>query len=261
MIKKKYILLFTSLVALLILLSSCGASMEDAEASDDLENKNQEKTTEESKAERSLHKDTMQNEFDSPKIIKHMEKPASFVPEKEPSTEKNDLEKESTVQKSLAKEKTKAVASTTATADEEPAKDKDSKEKSAKSSSKAPSSTSKSSDTNKSETSSDNSKDDKNKTIEPKKEQEKKMVLDIPYVNQYSPTYAPFGCEGASLLMALKYKTGTAVGLKKFLVDMPKDPKNPYNGFVSSPFKVVKGVFQSIFPGPLTAYGKNIVAE
>lgn len=32
------------------------------------------------------------------------------------------------------------------------------------------------------------------------------VTLNVPYVSQLTPTYEPMGCEGASLLMALKYK-------------------------------------------------------
>jgi len=85
-------------------------------------------------------------------------------------------------------------------------------------------------------------------------------VLKIPYINQYSPLYAPMGCEGASLLMALQYKGYTSVGLKTFLDGMPKTVRNPFGGFSSTPYAVVQGnppIFQSIFPIPLTAYGKT----
>lgn len=85
-------------------------------------------------------------------------------------------------------------------------------------------------------------------------------VLNLPYINQYSPVYAPMGCEGASLLMALQYKESTSVGLKEFLEKMPKTERNPFEGFASTPFAVVKGdpeIFQSIFPEALTAYGNK----
>jgi uncharacterized protein YvpB len=83
-------------------------------------------------------------------------------------------------------------------------------------------------------------------------------VIGIPYVNQYSPVYAPMGCEGASLLMALKYKGYASLDLKAFLDAMPKTERDPFNGFASTPYTVVSVVpeiFQSIFPEALTAYG------
>lgn len=85
-------------------------------------------------------------------------------------------------------------------------------------------------------------------------------TLTIPYVNQYAPVYAPMGCEGASLLMALQYKGYTGVGLKAFLDQMPKTDRNPFQGFASTPYQVITGnppIFQSIFPAPLTTYGKT----
>ncbi|MBW8382731.1 MAG: C39 family peptidase, partial [Youngiibacter sp.] len=85
-------------------------------------------------------------------------------------------------------------------------------------------------------------------------------VIGIPYVNQYSPVYAPMGCEGASLLMALKYKGYASLDLKAFLDAMPKTERDPFNGFASTPYTVVSVVpeiFQSIFPEALTAYGSR----
>lgn len=85
-------------------------------------------------------------------------------------------------------------------------------------------------------------------------------VIGIPYVNQYSPVYAPMGCEGASLLMALKYKGYTSLDLKSFLDAMPKTERDPFSGFASTPYKIVSEVpeiFQSIFPGALTAFGNR----
>ncbi|WP_312649269.1 SH3 domain-containing protein [Proteiniclasticum sp.] len=89
-------------------------------------------------------------------------------------------------------------------------------------------------------------------------------VISIPYVNQYAPVYAPMGCEGASLLMALQFKGSTSEGLKSFLEKMPMTERNPYTGFASTPFAVVQGtpeIFQSIFPEALTAYGRNYSAN
>lgn len=84
-----------------------------------------------------------------------------------------------------------------------------------------------------------------------------KVVLNVPFVSQLTPTYAPMGCEGASLLMGIQYKGYTSVSLKTFLDNMPKNNINPFESFASSPYKIVNGVFQSIFPKALTAYGKT----
>lgn len=89
-------------------------------------------------------------------------------------------------------------------------------------------------------------------------------VLTVPYISQYAPVYAPMGCEGASLLMALQYKGYTGVGLKAFLDQMPLTERNPYLGFASTPYQVITGnppIFQSIFPVPLTAYGQRYSAN
>lgn len=84
------------------------------------------------------------------------------------------------------------------------------------------------------------------------------VKLNVPYKSQLTPVYAPFGCEGASLLMGLTYKGYTKKSLKTFLDKMPKSKKNPFLGFASgNPYKNVNGVFQSIFPQPLTTYGKT----
>ena len=88
-------------------------------------------------------------------------------------------------------------------------------------------------------------------------------IINIPYINQYAPVYAPMGCEGASLLMALQFKGSTGVSLKEFLENMPKTERNPFTGFASTPFAVVKGtpeIFQSIFTEALTSYGRNYSA-
>lgn len=85
-------------------------------------------------------------------------------------------------------------------------------------------------------------------------------VIGIPYVNQYSPVYAPMGCEGASLLMALKHKGYTSLDLRAFLDAMPKTERDPFTGFASTPYSIVEGdpeIFQSIFPEALTEYGRR----
>jgi uncharacterized protein YvpB len=83
------------------------------------------------------------------------------------------------------------------------------------------------------------------------------VTLNVPYVSQLTPTYAPMGCEGASLLMGLKYKGYTNESLKTLLDKMPKSTNNPYAAFAGSPYKIINGVFQSIFPRPLTAFGQT----
>lgn len=84
------------------------------------------------------------------------------------------------------------------------------------------------------------------------------VKLDVPYINQKKPLYAPMGCEGASMLMGLMYKGVTNVSYKTFLDNMPKSPdNNPFNGFAGSPYDVKPGIFHSIFPEALTKYSKQ----
>lgn len=99
----------------------------------------------------------------------------------------------------------------------------------------------------------------------PKKAPEPKPVyllssnLNVPYINQYAAG-APMGCEAASLLQCLHYKGyATNYNLESFLAEMPISPdNNPYNGFAGTPYKVLSDdIFQSIFPAPLTDWGKQ----
>lgn len=83
------------------------------------------------------------------------------------------------------------------------------------------------------------------------------VELDVPHLSQYSPLDAPFGCEGTSLLMALRYKGYSDVSLKRMLDDMPKTERNPQNGFVGSPYYAMAGYYQTIYPKPFTAYARK----
>lgn len=86
----------------------------------------------------------------------------------------------------------------------------------------------------------------------------KYVKIVVPYINQKKPVYTPMGCEGASLLMALKYKGVNNITFKEFLDKMPKSPdNNPFNGFAGSPYEVQNDIFQSIFPKALSSYGKQ----
>ncbi|MFS0820374.1 C39 family peptidase [Bacillus sp. 1P02SD] len=84
------------------------------------------------------------------------------------------------------------------------------------------------------------------------------VELKVPYLNQYLAN-APMGCEAAALLQALQYK-GYAKNytLGSFLEEMPVDQEgNPNNGFGGTPYKVVSGVYQSIYPAPLSKWGSK----
>lgn len=59
------------------------------------------------------------------------------------------------------------------------------------------------------------------------------MTVSTPYINQVQGG-AVQGCEGASLLMALKAKGYTNMGYRDFLKGMPTSKKNPREGFIYS---------------------------
>ena len=80
-------------------------------------------------------------------------------------------------------------------------------------------------------------------------------VLGVSFISQEAAG-APEGCESASALEALHYK-GHAAGmsLASFLKTMPIAANgNPYQGFGGTPYAVVDGVYQSIFPSAFTPW-------
>ena len=80
-------------------------------------------------------------------------------------------------------------------------------------------------------------------------------VLGVSFISQEAAG-APEGCEAASALEALHY-TGHASGmsLASFLKTMPiASNGNPYQGFGGTPYAVVDGVYQSIFPSAFTPW-------
>ncbi|WAW14951.1 cell wall-binding repeat-containing protein [Peptostreptococcus equinus] len=83
-------------------------------------------------------------------------------------------------------------------------------------------------------------------------------LLNVNQINQYEAG-APMGCEAASLLQGLKYKGyASDKTLYSFLREMPiATDNNPYHGFAGTPYKVVYGVYQSIFPQPLSEWGNK----
>ena len=88
----------------------------------------------------------------------------------------------------------------------------------------------------------------------------KSNIIDVPYISQVWPVYAPVGCEPTSLLMALKGK-GYAqdTDLKTFLDELPKTASNPAKGFVGSPYipDPSKKTRTTIYPEPLAEYGRR----
>lgn len=80
-------------------------------------------------------------------------------------------------------------------------------------------------------------------------------VLGVSYISQEAAG-APEGCEGASALEALHYKGyATNYDLYHFLQTMPIAANgNPYQGFGGTPYAVLSGVYQSIFPSAFTPW-------
>ena len=84
-----------------------------------------------------------------------------------------------------------------------------------------------------------------------------RIINPVPYVSQLKPVYAPNGCEATSLLMGLKGKGYTNLGLRAFLDNMPKTSSNPAKGYVGSPYGNENYRFLTIDPEPLAKYGQR----
>lgn len=84
-----------------------------------------------------------------------------------------------------------------------------------------------------------------------------RIINPVPYVSQLKPVYAPNGCEATSLLMGLKGKGYTNLGLRAFLDNMPKTSSNPAKGYVGSPYGNENHRFLTIDPEPLAKYGQR----
>ena len=80
-------------------------------------------------------------------------------------------------------------------------------------------------------------------------------VLGVSFISQEAAG-APEGCEAASALEALHYKGhASGMSLASFLKTMPiASNGNPYQGFGGTPYAVVDGVYQSIFPSDFTPW-------
>ncbi|WP_413785595.1 C39 family peptidase [Lacticaseibacillus rhamnosus] len=80
-------------------------------------------------------------------------------------------------------------------------------------------------------------------------------VLGVSFISQEAAG-APEGCEAASALEALHYKGhASGMSLANFLRTMPiASNGNPYQGFGGTPYAVVDGVYQSIFPSAFTPW-------
>ena len=80
-------------------------------------------------------------------------------------------------------------------------------------------------------------------------------VLGVSFISQEAAG-APEGCEAASALEALHYKGhASGMSLASFLRTMPiASNGNPYQEFGGTPYAVVDGVYQSIFPSAFTPW-------
>lgn len=85
--------------------------------------------------------------------------------------------------------------------------------------------------------------------------QSSSKVLGVSFISQEAAG-APEGCEAASALEALHYKGhASGMSLASFLKTMPiASNGNPYQGFGGTPYAVVDGVYQSIFPSAFTPW-------
>ncbi len=82
-------------------------------------------------------------------------------------------------------------------------------------------------------------------------------VIDIQYVSQLYPVYAPVGCEPVSVYMGLKSRGFVQnVTVRQFLDAMPKTTSNPAKGFVGSPYvpDPTKKTRTTIYPPILTEF-------
>jgi hypothetical protein len=85
--------------------------------------------------------------------------------------------------------------------------------------------------------------------------QSSSKVLGVSFIS-HEAAGAPEGCEAASALEALHYKGhASGMSLASFLKTMPiASNGNPYQGFGGTPYAVVDGVYQSIFPSAFTPW-------
>lgn len=87
-----------------------------------------------------------------------------------------------------------------------------------------------------------------------------RRVIEVPYLSQLTPVYAPVGCEPTALLMGLKgLGYATDVDLYTFLSGVPTTQSDPAKGFVGSPFRAdpTKKTRTTIYPAKLAEYGSQ----
>lgn len=79
-----------------------------------------------------------------------------------------------------------------------------------------------------------------------------RVIDSVPYVSQYTPVFAPWGCAGASMTMALRSK-GVSVNLKYAMDNMPMYPQYP-GGQIGKNVYTGEGFKRVIQPDELTKY-------
>ncbi|MDT2848748.1 C39 family peptidase [Vagococcus carniphilus] len=82
-----------------------------------------------------------------------------------------------------------------------------------------------------------------------------RVIDSVPYVSQYTPVFAPWGCAGASMTMALRSK-GVSVDLRYAMDNMPMYPQYP-GGQIGKSVYTGEGFKRVIQPQELTNYMKR----
>lgn len=89
----------------------------------------------------------------------------------------------------------------------------------------------------------------------------KSKLLNFEYTSQLYPTFAPAGCEGAALKMAMSVKgLGKGQSLESILNAMPRST-DPNTGFSGDPYDYARGRLVTIYPAPLTAFARQLGAN
>lgn len=79
-----------------------------------------------------------------------------------------------------------------------------------------------------------------------------RIINSVPYVSQYTPVFAPWGCAGASMTMVLRSK-GVSIDLKYAMDNMPMYPRYP-GGQIGKNVYTGEGFKRVIQPDELTKY-------
>ena len=89
-----------------------------------------------------------------------------------------------------------------------------------------------------------------------------KVELNVPHISQMTPVSAPVGCEPVSLLMCLRSKGYCKdISIRSYLDHVPRHKNDPEIAFAGSPYVPNAKLRTTIFPKPLTEYGKSYGAD